>query len=78
MLKLRLLEPILFSLLLLLLLILIPNLLLQNNAVNTSLEQGAHSRGLALKKPHAIKSHGSWGAGEIGDFLGELDAKQRG
>jgi hypothetical protein len=65
---------ILVLLLLLLLFILIPDLLLQDNAIHTSLEQGAYSRSLALKETKTIEWHGGRGAGEVGEFIRELCA----
>jgi hypothetical protein len=67
--------PILLLLLLLLLFILIPDLLLQDNAIHTGLEQGAYSRSLALKETKTIEWHGGGGAGEVGEFIGELWAR---
>ena len=66
--------PILVLLLLLLLFILIPDLLLQDNAIHTGLEQGAYSRSLALKETKTIEGHRGGGAGEVGEFIGELHA----
>jgi hypothetical protein len=74
MLKPSILELILLTLLLFL--ILIPNLLLQNNTIHTSLEQCTNSRSLALQQPHSIKSHRGRGTGEVGDFFRELDREQ--
>ena len=66
--------PILVLLLLLLLFILIPDLLLQDNAIHTGLERGAYSRSLALKETKTIEGHRGGGAGEVGEFIGELHA----
>lgn len=68
--------PILILLLLLLLFILVPDLLLQDNAIHTGLEQGAYSRSLAFKETKTIEGHGGGGTGEVGEFVGELCARQ--
>jgi hypothetical protein len=67
----------LILLLLLLLFILIPDLLLQDNAIHTSLEQGAHGRSLAFKEAEAIERHGGGGASEVGEFIGQLRRRIR-
>ena len=75
-LKLLILKPMLLlsSLLLLLLLLFtfIPDLLLQDNAVHARLEERAHGSGFALEETEAVEGHGCGGAGEVGDFFGEL------
>jgi hypothetical protein len=65
-------EMVLVLLLLLLLFILVPDLLLQDNAIHTSLEKRANSRSLAFQEPETIERHGSRRARKIGEFIGEL------
>jgi hypothetical protein len=60
---------VLILLLLLLLFILIPDLLLKDNAVHTSLQQSANSSSLALEETEAIEWHGSGGTSEVGEFI---------
>lgn len=74
-LKLLILKPMLLLsglLLLLLLFTFIPDLLLQDNAVHARLEERAHGSGFALEETEAVEGHGCGGAGEVGDFFGEL------
>jgi hypothetical protein len=60
---------VLILLLLLLLFIFVPDLLLKDNAIHTSLQQSANSSSLALEEPEAIEWHGSGGTSEVGEFV---------
>lgn len=59
-------------LLLLLLLTFIPDLLLQDNTIHTSLEQCTDGSSFPLEESQTVQCRGCWGAGEIGDFIREL------